>query len=505
MVEKKRKKRITGSLRTQIALLYMGLAMGNIVFFSVMIYDSMTDLQKNNYKLQSDNLINAVLSGLQQIRISKNRDASYEHLTKLLAEYRIEKFRVFDSKGKVWHREPGDLPDKVDDALLIKTIELSSDNPIYTARYYKELDVANYQVKFLIPLSTSKNGVDQKIFLDAAMSVEEMKKSQATVYSIIFLAASWGIVFHILFGIYVYRLIFVRVNILKETSDRMAGGDLTTRANWKQKRDDELDDLGNAFNEMAERIEDQVETVTRLNHEIQSELEIGKEVQGIFIPDNSFFQDYDIQIFFRPMREVSGDIYNFYNYQSGSKGLFFADATGHGVSAALVTTITVMSLDEIMKETGVPNKVLMRLNNILASKLEASFFATGIYIKLSPGRLHVSNAGHNAPLLFQEKGEKIVELEKGGPPLGMMEDYEYEAAVVKVKPGDRLLVYSDGLVETPSPDGEQFGMERVISLIKEHIDESNEAIKDLLSSELEKHSHGVYNDDVSIMMLEIPS
>jgi sigma-B regulation protein RsbU (phosphoserine phosphatase) len=141
---------------------------------------------------------------------------------------------------------------------------------------------------------------------------------------------------------------------------------------------------------------------------------------------------------------------------------------------------------------------------VLGKRLESSFFATGVFLKISKESIMISNAGHNAPLLIRSDGGDILELERDGPPLGMVEDYEYEFREIPVFPGDRLLVYSDGLVETISPDGQQFGLDTVKQIIRDGRGMSNEELKTVLAETLDKHAGGHYTDDVSILLLEIP-
>ena len=106
-----------------------------------------------------------------------------------------------------------------------------------------------------------------------------MQERLTKLYYQIAIAFVWGLISHILFGIYIYRVIFTRVSILKDATDKMGMGDLSSRAVWKFNREDELDVLGQAFNGMAGKIEETIQTISTLNEEINKELKIGREVQ----------------------------------------------------------------------------------------------------------------------------------------------------------------------------------------------------------------------------------
>ena len=274
---------------------------------------------------------------------------------------------------------------------------------------------------------------------------------------------------------------------------------------WKKKRNDELDDLGGAFNIMAENVEEKVETITKLNDQIQHELLIGKEVQELFLPSDNTLKEYGVACYYRPLREVSGDIYNFFEFAEHIKGVFFADATGHGISAALITAVTAMSLDEVVRRTQNPIEVLGTLNNMVSDRLQSSFYATAVFFLFDSRKkkVYYSNAGHNAPLLIRKQTKQIVELGKCGPPLGMIDDVDYQGKKFFPQTGDKLLIYSDGLVETENTEKDQFGMERVEGIVKENFGLPNEELLSILTGELEEHA-AYYRDDVSVVLMEMP-
>ena len=494
------------SLKWTIGLLYMMLAVVNIIFFSVMIFENQTDLLMNTFKYQSANLVNEVLGHLQELELSKEKDDSYRLLTRRLSDYELRFFVVFDGKGGIWHKEKGKSGEEplsgIPKRLLQKTAEFSAQQAMFRSRFNMELNEKDYSIDLLIPMK-SRSG--EQIFLYAPINISSMQDRLRDMYKQIALSVSWGVIFHVLFAVFLFRVIFRRISILQTTSERMTEGELGARASWRQSRsDDELDELGLAFNTMAESIQEKVETISRLNQEIQQELMIGKEVQELFLGDLSVYKDHKLSLYYRPLREVSGDVYKFYEMRNGLRGLFFADASGHGVSAALITTITLMSLDEILRTTLHPGKIFSRLNDMLAMRLDTSYFATGVFFLMDrSGSVYFSNAGHNPIICLRPSSGETIELTKMGPPLGLMEDFEYPTKKLAVKPGDKLLVYSDGLVETPNEADEQYGLDRAVAHFQENSDKSPEQITEILKRDFTEFA-AHYKDDVTIMVLEIP-
>ena len=491
------------SLRIRIGILYTLLALINIIFFSVMIFENQNDLLLANFKYQTESIVKDFQAEIRDLKISPAEDDNFRRLAGSLSAHELAYFIVFDEQGQIWHRRPDGppAPDNVNEETLQRSREIQHEELLYS-RYSLELNEEDFSVQLLMPLATTGG---QAAFLQLSMSIATIKDRLFQIYLQIGLAVVWGIIFHVLFAIFVFQVIFRRVTILRQASDRMSGGELEARAEWKRSgSDDELDELGDAFNTMAGSIEDQVNTITRLNSEIQEELKIGKDVQEIFLSEIDMFADFKLTLFYRPLREVSGDVYKFYNFRGERKGLFFADASGHGVSAALITTITIMSLDEILRRQVKPAGVLNHLNQALAQRLDTSFFATGVFLLFNPdGSMQYTNAGHNPMYHMPAGSTESAQLGKMGPPLGLMEEFEYPNETLQMGHGDKLVIYSDGLVETQSAGEEQFGEARLLNLLSSHAQADPVELHSVLEKEFTDFA-AHYKDDVTFIILEIP-
>lgn len=491
------------SLRVQIGLLYTLLAFINIIFFSVMIFSNQRDLLILNFRYQADNLVKAVQEKLQRAKIPKEENDAFGEFVDALKATDVKRFVIFDDKGLIWHSVPDKTQQgkEVDQDLKRKSMELTADLTLYRSSYLKQINEQDFTVSFLLPLEGEKS---QILFLSTSLSLESIRDSLRGIYIQIAIAVVWGIIFHVLFAIFVFNLIFRRVAVLTDASNDMASGNLHARAEWKRKRHDELDDLGVAFNSMAASIEEKVDTISKLNEEIQTELRIGKEVQKQFIRGTQELTRYRGAIYYRPMREVSGDIYGMFPFEKNFAGFFFADASGHGVSAALITTITVQSLENALKKSMTPRKIVSTLNNSLAQRFESSYFATGVFMLFSPdGTVFITNAGHLPVQCLRPSTGELIEINKMGPPMGLMEDFEYRMKRLSTKPGDRFLIYSDGLMETNNAAGEQFGLERIQQIFKEHSHSPTDVLLNDLVTQFEAHAAD-YRDDVSAIVLEVP-
>lgn len=471
-----------------------------------MIFENQSDLLLKNFQFQSENLANTILADIQTIGLSGEKDESFEIFRKTLKLYEITNFSIFDTEGKILVSEPesGPAVKEITEALLKKTKEVSSDKEgnLFKARYNLDLNESDFTVDFLLPIRLSDT---REVFLTTHFNISSIQDRLKQLYIQVGYAVLWGIVFHIIFAILVYRAIFKRVGSLEVASKGMATGNLQSRVDWNFKSNDELDSLGKSFNLMAEEIQNKVTTITRLNEEINQELQIGKEVQELFLPSIKKFKKFNIGKLYRPMREVSGDLYQYFHFpEKDDYGFFLADASGHGVSAALVTVVMAMSLQAIMKENHSAIQAINQLGEVIANRLQASFFATGVFVVFEePGVVKFVNAGHNAPFIIRPSTKQITYVDSSGPPLGMGDDIQYSLESFPVEPGDKIILYTDGVVETPIKEGGLFGLERFTEIVLENIHLTNAEIVEKAMAVLEE-KHEEYKDDVTMIVLDVP-
>lgn len=520
-------------LSLYIGLLYMLLAVVNIVFFSILIFVNQTDLLETNFKYHSESIVKTVLGELDELRFSQaSGDPAYEQLRLSLAPYDIRALTLMDREGRVWMEgrpveasagglelqvadEDSEPTSFVSDELRERMRDFAGEEQVFRARYSIELNEDDYTADLLLPLQ-ARDGAP--LFLQARISVGAIEARLQRIYFWIAGAVVWGLIFHALFALFVYRLIFRRLFALERASRSMAAGDLGARARWDVRREDELDQVGDSFNAMAASIQDQFETIQRqsrnirmLNQEIQAELRVGQEVQRAFLTPLSAFGNLNPAVYSRPLREVSGDIYAVHGLPSGGRAIFFADAAGHGVSAALISAITVMGLEESLEggdDAGTsiaPARIaLERLNASMARRLRSHFYATCIVIYLhDDGRASYASAGHPPALLARPGAGEVRQLPATGLPAGLTPDAEYEEHELELQSGDRLLLYSDGLTESENAAGEEFGIERAGEILRAHAAADPQAIAEALRRALEEHALQI-RDDVTLLVLTIP-
>src|ERR687889_156845 len=235
---------------------------------------------------------------------------------------------------------------------------------------------------------------------------------------------------------------------------------------------------------LAELAQQRLEQERIERERIEQELRVARSIQQASLPESvPELEGWQITPFYQPAREVGGDFYDFFKLPEGRLGLVVGDATGKGVSAALVMASARSMLRAVAQGTeNSPGGVLGRVNDALATDIPPNMFITCFYAILEPesGRLHYANAGHDLPYVWQS-GE-AEELRARGMPLGLMPGMSYEQKEIVLDVGEGVFFYSDGLVEAHDPKGEMFGFPRLKALIAEHAEEGS--LGDFLLEEL---------------------
>ena len=205
---------------------------------------------------------------------------------------------------------------------------------------------------------------------------------------------------------------------------------------------------------------------------MKRDLEIAREIQTWLVPSQApEVAGADIAFATRPQNSVAGDYYDaFYPDPENREKLVvvIADVAGKSVPAALLMATLQASLRTIAGE-GVPvAELVTRLNRYASAySLDGRRFTTAVLGEYEPAsrRLTYVNAGHNAPILRRENGT-LEKLETGGLPLGIKVDAAYETASLELRPGDALILFTDGVIEAFNESGEEFGNERWLATIR---------------------------------------
>ena len=241
-----------------------------------------------------------------------------------------------------------------------------------------------------------------------------------------------------------------------------------------------------------------------LEHErLNTELQVAKRIQSEMLPHDYITHDnFDIAASLLSAREVGGDIYDYFLRDDK---LFFCigDASGKGVASALIMSVTHSMFRSFGSRESHPARIMQKINQAVCHGNDSSMFVTffiGV-LDLPTGRLQYCNAGHDTPQLIDNKARDLDV--KSNIPLGVDIDWFYEGQLVVLKPGDTLLLYTDGLTEAMDAKHDQFGLQRVKDTIEQHLEDAPQQLLDALHAMCADFVSGaVQSDDLTMLAVK---
>lgn len=205
---------------------------------------------------------------------------------------------------------------------------------------------------------------------------------------------------------------------------------------------------------LEERIQERTTELTKTIEELkekdshfQSQLNLASELQQSLFPNQS--QTYPLiqfRIFQKGLFQVVGDFFDVFAHKDGSISFFIADASGYGISAALLTTLCKITIRDAVLKIPEPKEALKEINQRLTNVLKTHNYITLFLFTLLPdGNLKYANAGHNSVFLYRKKSQKLETLTSKGGFLGLqIKDAYFEQKEIQIQKGDRILLYTDG-------------------------------------------------------------
>jgi phosphoserine phosphatase RsbU/P len=242
----------------------------------------------------------------------------------------------------------------------------------------------------------------------------------------------------------------------------------------------------------------------RRDHDRQRELEEARLIQRGLLPSSvPRVPGTDVAVAWQPAHGVGGDCFDTIAF-GGSLGIAVADVAGKGLPAALLMSNLQAAVRAFGSESAAPGAICASVNRLLCRNMAAGRFATFCFARIDPaaGRVTYSNAGHNPPLLVHADGT-IECLTEGGMVLGVFPDNAYGQADLRLRPGDRLVFYTDGITEVRNAAGEEYEEDRLVAACLAARAEPAEAMKDALLADVASFSGGQFEDDATLIVVAV--
>jgi hypothetical protein len=240
----------------------------------------------------------------------------------------------------------------------------------------------------------------------------------------------------------------------------------------------------------------------------ERELQLARRIQRSFLltqfPSRPRLEVHAVNV---SSKEVSGDFYDVVDGDEGTLVLAVADVSGKGVPAALLSSMIQASLRTQAGAAASPAAMTAIVNRLACERDSTGQFATMFLAVVDEATLTLryTNAGHNFPVLVRAGGERVL-LETGGLLTGMMPGVPYDEAAIALQPGDRLVVYTDGVTEAANAEGEMLGEERLYQMLAAmpRTLSARESVESLLAGVFAFLGGTEPGDDITVLALRVP-
>ncbi len=503
------------SISFKVSLLYIFLAIINMALFSLIIYENQIDLITENTKYHVRELTGALVSYLENfsaemesnsILKTKSRDDIISEVAGIIKDRvkQVDDFCIFTEEGKVVYKSKAELP--VTDTDIRNGIKAVTNMDFTGGSYYSTINEDTYEISFYIPFKL-RLLEDSVLFLKFRMS--EIGTRLSELYRLISLVIVVIAIFHIVFAILFFRLFVAPIKSLHGKSLEISRGNLSARADIK--KEDEIGELGVAFNSMASSIQEKITTLQRQNDRMDFELGIAGEVQQIIFPHVEHNEYFDYAVFHRAFGKVSGDYYDVFRLGEAKYGFLIVDVSGHGVPAALITMIAKEKFRLAAPLHDDPAELFKHINSditeILGTDRYSGLYFSAFYIIMDENkRLFFCNAGHQQSFLLRRERKKIASLNTEGFLVGITSDEraQYQTKMINAESGDKIILYTDGIAEARSSAGEQFGVDRIIKNMSKNYSEPGDKILESIIEDLKGFTNmDEMKDDATLLIINI--
>ena len=299
------------------------------------------------------------------------------------------------------------------------------------------------------------------------------------------------------------------LGVLAERAEQVARGALDFALPAVRRRD-EVGRLTHAFDRMRHELADHIAELGRVAREqarLASELEIAQQIQTALLPGAHFLDarcnNFELHAVLKPARTVGGDLYSYFMLHDQRFYVMVGDVSDKGIPAALFMARAITLAKALAPRAQSPQQLLQLLNQDLCRNNDGCMFVSLLcgLLDTGTGHLTMASAGHEPPVLWGSEAPHLLELETG-PALGLDEEATYTSRRIRLRPGETLVMYTDGITEATDASLEMYGPDRMLACLQRYAmaDEGDPAGFLLADVEAFAAGHG-QADDITVLAL----
>lgn len=254
-------------------------------------------------------------------------------------------------------------------------------------------------------------------------------------------------------------------------------------------------------NKMEELVKERTEELSKMYDQFQQELIVAQKIQSLLIPTSSTLP-FEISGMYKPLEKIGGDLYDIYPISPKKYIAIILDVCGHGIPAALITTMAKLSFRSNSERFSDPALVVTNVNHEMCAVLSCSgnyFTAFYCVIDMEEKLLSYINAGHN-PMILLKKDGTVQKMESHNAVIGVISELTFTAQQEKIDIGDKIALFTDGITETRNCAGELYGEDRLLDIIKKYPDNTAEKVEQDLNN---FRGNLPFKDDLTFVLLKL--
>jgi sigma-B regulation protein RsbU (phosphoserine phosphatase) len=272
-----------------------------------------------------------------------------------------------------------------------------------------------------------------------------------------------------------------------------------------KKERDQFEEQATMLSKAVAEVDEARRTVEEQNRRILVDLDMAAKLQRSLLPRRyPSRKGFHFASKYLPSNRIGGDFFDVIELENGDVGVVIADVSGHGPAAALLTTMFKMSFQLYAQEHVSPSRVLATLNREFCRLITTGEYITAFYFILNARKRRIlyAKAGHPYPMLYRKKSNTHELLDADGFFIGMFEEAVFEDVETVLDRGDRLLLYTDGVIEARNPQGTCFETGHLQRILAERADLPGEALIEEIYRTLSQFTQrDRFDDDLCMVLL----
>jgi phosphoserine phosphatase RsbU/P len=498
------------NISVKVGLLYLVLTLVNIGFFTIIILENQIDLVTQNAKNKTELVVTNLYYRFTPVQAELNanpqeystQDAIVKELkTKIDSLNLVKNYILFkENRIPLYQSGTGFTMDQVSENDISNALNARD---MMEQFYYPNMPPNSYKIHFFIPLSLTNL---PNAFFAFELEMQDLDREIQSIYRFIGIFILFITVFHLLFGFFLNHILIGPIKELSRKSIQISEGELGARV--KVRRKDEIGRLGDAFNGMAQSVQQTIEQLNQQNGMMKLELKMAGEVQKRIYPVIRKTDTLDIAIYHKPLIEVSGDYHDIFPLGGNRYGFLIADVSGHGVGAALITLL-IKNLFQRYAARYIDSKLLIKQINLELKDLMTDYnrFFTAFYLIIDEtNSLIFTNAGHQKGYLLRPHESRLYDLDTSGFLIGVMEDKNnvFQSGKTGMQTGDKVILFTDGIIEAKNREGKRYDMDNFLTSVKRNGNLPCEQMLDKMLVDFRAFTREEKSfDDETLMIIEL--